>query len=68
MIETYYVRRSESGKETHNLDKLIVRMSTPDRVEALCNAAESAIINPGRYYYTYKGNTQIAKFYVEEEN
>lgn len=65
---TYYVRRSENGKATHNLDKLVIRMSTPRKLDALKNAADSAIIHPGYYYYVYNGNTQIAQFYVEEEN
>lgn len=64
----YYVRRSEDGQSTHNMDKLITKISTPRRIDALKSAAECAIANPGYYYYVYKEGTQIAKFYVEEEN
>jgi len=67
-MTTYYVRRSETGQATHNLDKLITRMSTPRKLDALKSAADSAINNPGCCYYVYNGGTQIAKFYVEEEN
>lgn len=75
MIETYYVRRSADSKVTsfdttivQNLSELVTRMSTPDRTEALCSAAESAILNPGYYYFVYKNNCQIAKFVVAKEN
>lgn len=68
MKDTYYVRRSYNGQATHNLGRLYTVMSSPRRLDVLKTAAECAIINPGFHYYAYKNNTQIAKFYVEEEN
>lgn len=75
MTETYYVRRSVDNKITsfyttnvQNLSELVTRMSTPDRTEALCSAAESAILNPGYYYFVYRNNCQIAEFIVAKEN
>lgn len=75
MTETYYVRRSIDNKITsfnttivQNLSELVTRMSTPDRTEALCSAAESAILNPGYCYFVYRDNYQIAKFIVVKEN
>lgn len=61
MEDIYYVRRGVAG------EMLSVRMSTPDKTEALCSAAESSILNPGFTYCVYKGDTEIAKFYVKEE-
>ena len=75
MIETYYVRRSADSKVTsldttivQDSSALVTRMSTPDRTEALCSGAESAILNPGYYYFVYENNRQIAKFVVVKEN
>lgn len=68
MKDIYYVRRSEDGKATHNMNRLVTKMSTPRKIDALKSAAECSISNPGYHYYVYKENTQIAKFYVEEEN
>ncbi len=62
MKETYYVRRGVYGQI------LSIRMSTPKRMDALKNAAESAILNPGFTYYVYNGDEQIAEFFVKEED
>lgn len=64
MKDTYYVWRGIAGK------MLSIRMSTPDKIEALCSAAESSILNPGFTYTVYKNESdnEIAKFYVKEEN
>ena len=62
MKETYYVRRGVYGQI------LSTRMSTPKRMDALKNAAESAILNPGFIYYVYNRDEQIAKFFVKEED
>ena len=68
-MTTYYVRRSETGQATHNLDKLVTRMSTPKRLDALKSAADSAIAHPGLYYYVYNDrNVRLAKFHVEVED
>ena len=62
MKETYYVRRGVAG------EILSTRMSTPKRMDALRNAAESAILNPGFTYIVCKGDSEIAKFFVKEED
>ena len=62
MRETYYVRRGVAG------EILSTRMSTPKRMDALKSAADSAILNPGFTYTVCKGDVEIAKFYVKEEN
>ena len=61
MKDTYYVRRGV-GNEI-----LSTRMSTPDKMEALRSAADSAILNPGFFYDVYYKDEQIAKFYVKDE-
>lgn len=69
MKDTYYVRRDESGKGICcNINKLVTTISTPRKLDALKIAAENAIINAGCCYYVYKNNTEIAQFYVKEEN
>lgn len=62
MEDIYYVRRGVFG------EILSTRMSTPRKIDALRNAAESAIMNPGFTYKVYKGDTEIAKFFVKEED
>jgi len=62
MKDTYYVRQSAPGKEP------FVRMSTPDKVKAVLSAAGSAFVNPGFTYTVYNGDTEIARFCIEEEN
>ena len=64
----YYVRRSDFHRPSSEINHLTTRMSTCRKMDALRNAADSAIVHPGYYYYVYSGNTQIAQFYVEEEN
>ena len=66
--ETYYVRRSVDGHATHNLEELYTIMSTPRRLDALNDAAECSILNNGYYYYVYKNGTEIAMFFVKEED
>lgn len=61
MKDTYYVRRGVAGTV------LSIRMSTPRREDALKNAADGAIMNPGFTYTVCKGETEIAKFFVKEE-
>ena len=68
MNTVYYVRRSENGRATRNLDKLITTMSTPRKIDALRTAAECAIVNSGYHYYVYREDTKIAKFYVKKES
>lgn len=64
MKDIYYVRRGVAG------EMLSIRMSTPDKTEALCSAAESSILNPGFTYCVYKNESdnEIAKFYVKGED
>lgn len=69
MKDTYYVRRDESGKGIcYNVNKLVTTMSTPRKTDALKIAVENAIINSGCCYYVYRNNTEIAKFYVKDED
>ena len=64
MKDIYYVWRGVAG------EILSMRMSTPKRIDALKNAADSAIANPGFTYVVYKNESdnEIAKFYVKEED
>jgi hypothetical protein len=64
MEDTYYVWRGMFG------EMLSIRMSTPRKIDALKNAAESAILNPGFTYVVFKNESdnEIAKFYVREED
>lgn len=68
MKDTYYVRRSGFHRPSLDINNLVVRMSTLDKNEAFCNAAESAILNPGYHYYVFKGEQMLGCFYTEEEN
>ena len=69
MNDIYYVRRDESGKGICcNVDRLVTTISTPKKLDALKIAAENAIVNSGCCYYVYRSNTEIAKFYVKEED
>lgn len=63
MKEIYYVRRGVAG------EILSTRMSTPDKIEALHSAADSAILNPGFVYAVYEGSEKgrkIGEFFVKE--
>lgn len=62
MKETYYVRRGGLGLKSST------KMSTPNRMDALKSAAGSAISNPGFIYVVCKGDAEIARFFVQEEN
>lgn len=64
----YYVRRSDYHRPTLDIEGLSLKMSTPDKDEALRNAAERAILNPGYHYYVFGSkDNALGWFYVEDE-